>query len=372
MSQWSKWSKLKDKQSSCGYRVRRYRTNLNGKIEWETYPTKQYADFSLDELDKLINRLNASHISAENLAKERYKFDHAYVNPVVMEKYTAELESCMDRPGVIAALNWLNVYVFNFFILQQKVSDPSKWHKIDTEWGKWLQQTHKNKRGKKVKLSIKTILMIVQAANRFLTFLNDKGIYKELDAIRPLKPIGRGKIKTLMAESARPKDQGYIPRETFQNICQENKDNDILPNFKLMYWYGLRISESLGVERESFRVGHLSVSKQGISFKDGRLILGPIKTRDSRKVPHWFVDAKAARDIWLTVKPMHPDTLQKSMNDMLRKYGLESHDCRRTFITNAIKKTDIYQTQLAAGHQDIRTTMKYQRDDRNLEDDVLD
>lgn len=372
MEIWSKYYKAKDSANRSGFVIRRYKKE-EGKTKWDRFPAKDYAHLSEDEINKLVNRLNASYVSAENAAKDRYKFDHAFINTVVLEKYEVELMSCMERPTVVTNLTWLNGYIFEYFVLQKKISDPSQWHKLAAEWGEWLLGNHKDEKGRNYKLSIKTVIMIIQSANKFLTFLSDKQFYDELGAIRMLKPLGKGKIKTLKAKAPKPADKPYLSREIFQQICKENPDNRVIPNLKFQRLYGQRIAETLANKPNKFFKGYLVIDEQGTRLKnDGTVKVGPVKTRDIRKVPHWFVDPKEARSWCELIVPMHPSTLKQEMNELLGKYGFTSHDNRAGFLTDAIDKKGLNEAQLAAGHKDPRTTMGYQRDKRSLDDELLD
>lgn len=371
METWSKYYKVKDSANRSGVVIRRYK-KVDGKVVWDRFPAKDYAHLSQDEIDKLLNRLNASFVSQENIAKERYKFDHAYLNPLVMEAYEKELNSCMERPQVVTNLTWLNCYGFEFFVLKLKISDPSLWYKKSADWGEWLQGKFKDEKGRPYTLSISTIIQVVQSVNKFLTFLSDKQFYEEMGAIRLLKPLGRAKIKTLKANTIQATDKPYLSMEIFNKICKENPDNRVLPNLKLQRKYGLRIAETLGSKKDKFRKGYLIVDEQGAGVKLGKIVTKPVKTRELRKVPHWFADPKEMRDQIDLIIPMHPSTLKEEMNDLLAKYGFTSHDNRAAWITDALDEHKPSEVQLAAGHKDIRTTMGYKRDKRNLDDDVLD
>lgn len=80
------------------------------------------------------------------------------------------------------------------------------------------------------------------------------------------------------------------------------------------------------------------------------------------------MDAKEAWVLIQQIVPMHPNTLNKKVNKILKKLGHSSHDFRRTLIiTNAHRKLHWKDVQQAAGPMPHQMMMlKYDQDDRQF------
>jgi integrase len=96
---------------------------------------------------------------------------------------------------------------------------------------------------------------------------------------------------------------------------------------------------------------------------------GPLKSRETRVVPHWFCTAAEAYSLISQVVVMHPDTFGHCFKAEMNRIGFnfQLHDLRRTFITNALRVHHYLDVKLAAGHSDIETTNNYIQDDRQLQ-----
>lgn len=359
-SEWSQWYKVNDKASLKGFSIRRYRV-ISGKTQWERYPTKEYKELSLGEVDSLLNRLNASHKVRIAERDEQFNYDLAYVNKTSLGKFEEYLSSqANDQNHITSSMAFLNNYGLKFFIVAKDIPDPAQWHKASVSWGEWL-----------LKQDIKpaTIVKVVTIVNRFTAFLQEN-VYTEMPAARKLAPIGRNKLKRMALSSDGTK---FITDETWVKIVDWVKANDpgVLPNVLLSEAYGLRLSESQGLDKSKFFNSYLLVSEQGDRIKLGKLVLKPIKTIDTRKVPHWNIEPRAAWELVKTVEVMHPDTLNKRVNEGFNKFGHTSHDMRRRFITKALRAKETRDVQLAVGHKNIMTTMGYAEDDRELQDQMM-
>ena len=192
-----------------------------------------------------------------------------------------------------------------------------------------------------------------------------------MDTPRKLEPIGRIVLAD-MGKSDESKTK-FIKEETFQRICDWTRDHrpDVLPNMMLCYHLGLRISETQGLTRLKLRKDSVLVDEQGDHLEDGKIVRTSVKT-DARRVPYWNLSAKEVWEYVQQIQPMHPDTLIKRVNACMAKFGHSSHDFRRTFITNSLRTKHWKDVQKAVGHTDVRTTMSYDQDDRNLDDDLAD
>jgi hypothetical protein len=362
----SRWYLLADGKYDNGtpiLKIKRYRM-INGKKKWERYPAKEYKGMSRDELDALLRRLNASYIVEKKQAEERYDFDHAYINKHSLERFERFLDKqANDKNHKSTILQQLNDYVFEFFVLQSKIPDPSKWHSKDDEWGDFLLT---------LELAPSTIKRIVGTANRFNKFLTDL-VYPEMPTPRKLDPIGKAKLDKL--ERNRARVQGiktrYIKDAVWEKILKhaanaEEGDPEIIPAMKLCRAFGFRISETLGLSKDKFLENEVLVDEQGDRVVDGEVTRRDVKT-NARRVPYWNLTAQEAWDLVKQMPVCHPDTLTKRVNAVLSKFGHTSHDFRRTFITNSFRTAPHWKdVQRAAGHTDPRVTFGYDQDSREL------
>lgn len=357
LSEWSRWYLVQEGGHPSIKRSRK----LNGKTTWNRYPAKHYKHMNPEELTALLRRLNATFETEKKLAEERYNFDHAYVNIkslTAFEKYLKKqttVDASVDHP-----MSMLQRYSLEYFIIKQGIPDPAKWHLKEDDWGEWLLEHD---------LSVSLLKRIVSTTNRFTKFLNQK-IYPEMPNARKLEPIGRAKYAEINYHRKKKGDDDeskYIPPETYKKIVKafEEEAPEVLPNVKLCKAFGLRISESLGFDKQKFLKDAVLVDEQGKGVKGGQIVRKKVKTNE-RRVPYWNM---TAIDAWALVKqivPMHPNTLTKKVNKVLAKFGHSSHDFRRTFITEAHRSHHWKDVQRAAGHTTHQMTMKYDQDDRNL------
>ncbi|MGE3682061.1 MAG: tyrosine-type recombinase/integrase [Bdellovibrionales bacterium] len=374
-SGWSQWYVVpeKNKKGEAIPKIKRYR-KVNGKIKWQRYPARHYRGKKADEIDKLVNQLNATFLTDKKNAEERYKFDHAYINQHSIGKFEKHLrKKTTDEGNVRTVLQMLNEYVFEFFVLQHKIPDPSRWHQKEDEWGEFLLDRD---------LSAATIKKVVGTANRFNKFLIEK-VYPEMSTPRKLEPVGTSVLDQLELERAKTEKvkTKYITPETFEKMIKAamNKktgDPEIIPNMKLCYAFGFRISETLGLTKDKFLKDNIVVDEQGFKVEedlDGTTSIARKKVKThARRVPYWNMTAQEAWNLVKEIKVMHPSTLVRRVNKIMGKFGHTSHDFRRTFITNSFRKAHWKDVMKAAGHTDVRTTMLYDMDDRNLSEEKAD
>jgi integrase len=366
-TKWSKWYLVWDK-SRAGTpiaKIRRY-TTIDGKTTWDRYPSKEYSHLDESQVESLMRRLNASFEIDRQAAEARYVFDHTYVNPISLAKFEANLrKQITEEEGVLRVLQRLNDYVFEFFILQCKLPDPSRWHLKEDEWGEFLLAQD---------LSASTIRFIIATANRFNNFIVQK-MYPEMTAPRKLDPIGPNVLKGITeARDKLSKHQSkLISEQVFQKIIEtaKKKHPEVIPNIMLCKGFGFRISETLGFSKDKFLKDSVIVNEQGSRVVDGEILKKSVKTF-TRRVPYWNMTAKEAWSWVQQVQVMHPKTLMTKVNECLAPYGHTSHDFRRTFITNSFRKAHWKDVMKAAGHVDVRTTMGYDQDDRNLSEELAD
>lgn len=356
---WSRWYLVPEQGA---LKIKRCRT-LQGRKVWQRYPAAQYKGLEQPAVESLLRKLNATYETDRRLAQERYDFNFSHINKTTVDKFEAHLKKqASDLNHVQFSMLALNKYVFEFFILQCKLADPSRWHFKEDAWGEWLLGQE---------LSPATLKKVVAVANRFNKFLVEK-INPDMDAPRKLEPIGKVTLDKLAAKDAR--GTSYINAWTFSQLVTRVKqdDPDVLPNIMLCYHFGLRISESLGLTREKFLAKALVVDEQGHKLVNNAVTRKPVKTKDMRRVPYWNLTAKEAWALVQQIKPMHPDTLVKRVNACMAHFSHTSHDLRKTFITDSLRKYHWKDVQLAVGHKDVRTLMGYNQDDRELGDSLAD
>jgi len=339
----------------------RIRRKRNGK--WETYPAKKFRDFTQEQLNDLVIRLN-NKSPEEARIRAKLDLDHAYISPNLLFQYFEHL--CQEIPSQKNArrnFGYLQRHVLGFFVKTHKIRDPQNWHKAQDRWAKYLTER---------KLSGAAIRQIVIEANRFVAWLHKE----RPDEVPPLKfqPINRARMKYLEAQrelDGEVKERKIVQESDWKKIVK-TCPAELAPFIQLGANYGLRRAESLGVTPDALRKGYLVISKQYVGSDQYR----PLKGRDHRKIPHWFSGPALAYE-WIEAAQkllMHPDTLTHKWADLMQKLGMDYdfHDLRHTFITKAIRQYAPRDVQLAAGHKNMETTMRYSHDDRALDDEPFD
>lgn len=362
VGEWTRWYLVSENDRSgvkqpCIKRSRK----VDGKIKWNRYPAKHYKQMKKEELQALLRRLNATFETDKKLAEERYNFDHTYVNIKSLDLFEKNLKkNTTVRTSVSNPMSSLERYALEFFIITNGIPDPSRWHLKEDDWGEWLLEQD---------LSTSALKRIISTTNRFTKFLNQK-IYPDMATPRKLEPIGRAKfteVNYVRKKQGKNVEAKYMHPDVFEKILVafETEDPVLLPNVKLCKAFGLRISETLGLDRMKVFEDALLVDEQGFRVKDGKIVRKKVKTNE-RRVPYWNMSDKAAWALIKKIVPMHPSTLAKKINAVLENFGHTSHDFRRTFITEAHRKHHWKDVQRAAGHTSHAMTMKYDQDDRQL------
>lgn len=350
ISHWYKWAVTKRKDGTK--RIRRYR-KVNDKIVWESYPTEKFEGYSDQEIHALLNKLNATLVIEENEAKARYDFDYSYINKLTISEFEKHLSNLInDKNHITTSMTILNEYTFNFFIHKMKVPDPNKWLKFEDNFVTFLLKDKK---------STSYLKRIIQTTNRFLKFLHKK--YPNEVNLIVLEPISKVKFKNQDTDERLK----YISEAQYNVIC-EKIDSQLLIPFKISYHFGLRCAEVLGLEAKDVFEDCLDVNRQLIKLEPIKNT-GPLKNKTKRSVPYWFASPEDIYEWIESMTLMHPDTLSRKFAlEMERlKLPFEFHDLRRTFITRALRSYNIRDVQLAAGHSDLKTTMLYAQDDRQLQ-----
>lgn len=353
-----RWSLFKEQNK---WVIRRWK---DGK--YQRLPIAKYKRIreSEAELEELVKRLNAPVD-----AKAKVDFKHAFISVPLLETYQEFLANQIPSPeGARQEFSYLRRYFLNYFIGKLDLMNPLDWHKVhETKWASYLL-------GKDCPAAAKTKRDIVIAANRFMKWLHKQ----RPEEVPPLEftPITKAKYKELEARrelDGKVKERGFIPDHDWQKI-RKKLPKDIEPFVLLSYHYGLRRSEVLGLEPGDVKKGHLTVQRQ-LSAIHPKPLFKPLKGRSARRVLHW--NARAAEAYTWIVEGQrrlsHPSTLTHRWAELMKSLDMsyDFHDLRHTFITKALRDHKARDVQLAAGHRDIRTTMGYAHDDRDLSDEAF-
>ncbi len=351
--------------------IRRHIVLPSGETIQPRYPRKLYKDLTTkEEIEQLVTRLNYRQ---ELEAKRKIQIRTSFIAPSLMETFEhallADIPNQKDARYLYQTV--FKRYFLDFFIGRLRVLDPQQWSKHQGEWGAALLGKSTNPEHKifETKVSVKTIKAAIQIANRFMAFLHTQ-MPQEYPALK-FSPISKGALKTYAAELYKEPIGLYISPQDWAKIS-EKLPADWGCFINLMYHYGLRRSESLGFDNtDSVRHGALTVSHQLKSYDPENVFYSVLKDKEHRDTPHWFATPNEAYK-WITeglTHKMHPDTLSQCWEDFMEDMNMEYklHDFRRTFITRALRERAPRDVQMAVGHANLTTTMKYAQDDREIQ-----
>lgn len=333
----SKWSLYKE---SGRWVIRRWERKKYARL-----PVKHYRHFTTEaDIKAFVHRLNAPFRTAERVA-----IRHAFISPDLQDEYRELLLTQIPTErDAHTQFNYLHEHFLKYFIEKLGLSDPKAWYAVHkTQWAAYLLGLGK---------SVSTLRKIIQEANRFIEWLAEKRP-GELTAMR-FKPLSRAKMKQLSA-TAKLNDRAHFIKDA-EWVRLKVK----LPAAQLCYLFGLRRSEALALKLEDVRKDYLRVERQQSSISQ----VGALKGRKNRKVPYWFSSPDEAYQLIKALVPMSADTLGDEWALVTKKYKL--HDLRHTFITRALRNHSARDVQLAVGHENLATTMKYAHDDRDFGDEI--
>lgn len=362
--------------------VRWYLTTENSQLVirgWpgnKRLPISEYRAIRHDEteLKKLVLRLNAPLD-----AKTKVAFKHAFIDEKLLADYLDYLKGKIPtESSAVTELAYLKDYCLDFFVGELSLPNPLQWHEVhETKWAKFLLK-HSSIRATKTKRDV------VNALNRFMPWLHKR--YPDVPVLK-FDPISRAKYAEAEARREGKRVSHFIPDADLKSIL-DNAPSDIRGALHLLARYGLRRNESIGLLLDDVKKGHLAVDRQRVLKEDevndkGKVIrsrFAPTKGREKRKTPHWYATAAQAYD-WIDnvlAHPMHPRTFAEKWDKLIKKLirsktltvAYKLHDLRHTFITRAVRAYSPRDVQLAVGHKDLRITMSYLRDDRELADEV--
>lgn len=371
MSDWSRWFLIKSK---TGWSIRRS-CEIDGKRKWQRLPKEKYAHLNSEtDLNILLRQLNLRYETELAKAREAYEIRHAFISQKILDDFKDHLHAQIPTKRTAGYLYTSLRNGLLWFITVNGIVDPVDWKKNEDKWGLallsklegeakiWEEPAHPD-----------TISKQIQVMNRFLAFLH-KRIPEQIPAIT-LDPISKAQLRLYKAEWNEDYNPGkFIPQEDWL-IIERDISAKLKPFLQLAYYYGLRRSEALAIDRDCIRSGHLKITRQLESMTDGKPGYGPLKNRKPRKVEYWFSTAEQTFEIVQKIQvTLHPDTFSHVFADEMKRLKMDYsiHDFRRTFITRAFRSgKSARDIQLSVGHSDLKTTMRYAQDDRELGDDEI-
>lgn len=364
---WSRWYLLVE---AGQFSIKRSKVE-GGKTKWQRHPRKLYSHLTLrPQLEAYLDRINFRYLQELKKYKEAYDFKHRFISEQLVEDFFEDLVT--DIPTEKAAQYLLKLLKRNlhWFIVQNKSPDPTEWKALERTWGQALIGNHR-----KDSLSLQedrknpdTIKKQKQIMNRFLQYLHRR-FPKEVSLIQ-LEPLSKAQLRLYKAEYARKFPVGQFISDADWKVIEKKLSDRILPFVQLGYYYGLRRNEILAITTEDVFEDSLSISKQLKSLPETGPVYSPLKSREARQTPHWFITASQVYKILEKLPPLvHPDTFSDLFFAEMKRLGFsyQLHDLRRTFITRAFRAGKLPRDiMLAAGHADLATTMRYAQDDREL------
>ena len=377
----SKWYILWDKDRNGETRARiRRNVGEGASRKLESLPYKQYRHIKkVAEIEQFVEQLNHRHKSAQERAREAYKFSHVFISQEILDKFRDDLVS--DAPS---RYHGQTLYLalerdgLHWFISKLGLPDPINWKRHEKQWGHALKSELDQIKGlgKTDRLEIfkdmvhpDTIKKRVQVMNRFLKYLH--GLMPETVPPIILEPISKASMTKYKADYVQNEDYepGQYIEDDHWKIIEQKMDPKILPYAQIGYYFGLRKSECLGLQHDDLYEDCIKVERQLISIQD-KPKYGPVKSRKPRNTPYWFMTP----DDLYSIIPKEEEKITSSwygelfsreMKRLELPYG--THDLRRTFITKCFRENkNARDIMLAVGHRDLNTTMRYAMDDRGL------
>lgn len=376
--------------------IKRYVTLADGRRTWERCPVKVYRDLrdKPDALRDFVIRLNNLN-PVELRTRHRVEIEHAYIDDHLLGEFLIHLQTKIpNQKNAAKFFTYLKTYFLNFYITKLHIPSPVEWHKNQSIWSQALQNDFKagiEHDPEEIRIwekgfipAASTLREIVNIANRFMLWLHQQRPIE----VPPLvfDPLSKAVLKTIEARrelKGLKREKWYIPEGEWKRITDKAPPK-ILPVITLMWDFGLREAEALGVEAGDVKNGYLLVERQMVALPDpDERVTDILKGKNKRKVPFFFYPkgGKTApmRALRLTqgvnanlVSPGYLIKLWAELMDKL-KMPYHLHDIRRTWITRCFRIRKLLPTdiQLAAGHEDITTTMQYKLDDRELDDETF-
>jgi len=345
--------------------VRRWVTYEKGGRKCERLPAEMIEEYQGDKaaLMRYVARELNAHLIKAREAKEKIAFKHAYIDEALLERYRLyRIDWTGGSQRVPTELVYLRTRVLNFFVGVLDLPNPKHWRKEEHQRAWWASLED---------LAPATRRDVLNTANQFISWLRDKRGAEEVPEFK-LKPISPKAFARQMADhqveqAHADKNRTYIPEADLEVIKKKALDVGLYPHVMLGLCFGLRRSEILGIKQKD-------ATAYGLHGERTLACLSPLKFATTkgarpRHIPYWYATQEQAA-VWakdVEAARMDPDTLTSKwakLIEALKKEGAlhrgySIHDLRHTFITQAANQYNIVSVQEAAGHADIRTTMKY-------------
>ena len=391
-------------ESDKGFLILRYLKLKSGKRIKERLDADLYKDLRHDQdgCEEICRILNYRHRSKMD-ALEAWKIKTAFIQDKDSKLHERFEDFLLMRSGnrqhVKRCRAMVQQHFLNYFYYERNPAlyDYQDWvsQKVRVEYLQYLlSKKVKSTRNKNrtVPLSAKTIKTIIQNVNQFFQFL-----HIESEEKIPLMKLSfpnatdatfrdHNHKRSKFLDKKTPSEE-YIDEVTFKKIYSAAPEN-IKSAIWLAYHFGLRRSEVLAIKLENVRNQHLKVLEQVVGVDTERAEdmkgissiarTGPLKNRKEvgRKVPYWFSNPKEAFEQISKLQIMHPSGLSKEWIELMKRLNMSYtfHNLRNAFCSNSLRDSEKLKispsdVQLALGHSDIRTTMIYLRDYRQLDDD---
>jgi integrase len=374
-------------------RIRRHVTLPEGKHKYERMEIKKYRHIltaTRKEQEDFVIRLNGRDPQAER-AKANLTLRHAYIDPELLHDYLHNylLVQIPTKKDALTMFNYLQKHTLDFFINKLKLIDPLDWLRQQHIWARYLLNQEDATFQEDLRIfphgevrSAKVLRQTVNETNRFMRYLHQRRP-DEVPALK-FEPFTRAALKNHDGKR-KLADEDYHPGRHIRPDVWDKIKNELErqgPQWRfpvyLAYYYGLRRNEAMGLTPRDVRKGYLSIERQFEAYDHiDAPIYRPLKNRQVRQVPHWFMSPSIAHE-WINGMigmRIHPDSLSRNFIMVVEKLGLEPflfHDLRRSFLTNAARDgRDAEQLRLAAGHSSPYTTYKfYVKDSRQMEDEI--
>lgn len=343
--------------------IKRQTYDENKKKSFQRFPKGLYRHMGQEELTDLMLILNYES-NREKEAREKFSINTAYLPKDVFDSFHELLKSEIpSQESVKQNMSRLKRYFIDFF--SQHSPNPVIWNRhFVPKWANWL--TEKD-------LSIQQLKTIVQISNRFLRHLHK--IMPERYPLMEMEPFSRARLKRMKAEKPK-KSREYIPERHIE-LLRKKLPPDLMAFFNLLVCYGLRRGECLFLKDNLDRVrkSHLVINKQLKKVtRTGIRVDDLVKDLDHRKVPHWYMTPQECYNNIQKLALRSPVEYARKFSDACEAIlGVRyvPHDCRHTFITNAVNKFPANDVRLAVGHEDLTTLSGYLRDHREDDDEVF-
>lgn len=390
-----------------GYVILRYLrmkdgTTVKERLDRTLYDFQKSNKLKCEEVCRILNH----RLESKLRAKEAWLIRSSFIK-IQGSELSQKFEAYMKARSANAdhakkCRRMVEMHFLNYFYHERKPAlyDYLEWAslKVQAEYIEHLlnKKVDSNRMGKGNRLAAKTIRAIIQYVNHFMNF-----IHIESDGNIPLLKLTFPSItQTRLDDHERkrkkalpnklPPSKQYIDEATFKRIYKMAPE-ELKSAVWIAYKYGLRRSEVLALELGNLKKSHLKVDEQLVGLEIARNAdktraaivekeTGPLKNRDEagRKVPHWFASPEETYKHLEKLHVCHPSGLSEAWIELMKKIGLSFtfHNLRNAFCSNALRDMNklgisAVDVQLAMGHSDLRTTMQYLRDFRELDEDEV-